>query len=129
MLLLHYHYTSNANLYQTFSMQSCIILIMHDGYPVKAMKEQRKSYIVFQVIRGFRKSSTEKGKGNKNFKVPFFKGFIFTGGLAYTEKNRSFVSTQAFPFRQLTLTLSPTSGDSLRLACFPCFTISRDVFI
>ena len=52
-------------------MQSCIILIMHDGYPVKAMKKQRKSYIVSQVIRGFRKSSTEKGKGNKNFKVPF----------------------------------------------------------
>ena len=92
------------------------------------MKNQRKCNIVFSGNTGFLEDNREKRKGNKNFKVPFFKGFIFTGGLVYTEKNRSFVSTQAFPFRQLTLTLSPTSGDSLRLACFPCFTISRDVF-
>ena len=57
-------------------MQSCIILIMHDGYPVKAMKSQRKYNIVFSGNTGFPKNNREKRKENKNFKVPF-SSFLF----------------------------------------------------
>ena len=57
-------------------MQSCIILIIHDRYPVNAMKSQRKCNIVFSGNTGFRGNKREKRKGNKNFKV-FFLYFYF----------------------------------------------------
>ena len=51
-------------------------LIMHDGYPVKTMKKQRKCSIVFSGNTGFPKNNREKRKGNKNFKV-LFSLFLF----------------------------------------------------
>ena len=51
---------------------------MHDGYPVKTMKNQRKFSIVLSGNTGFPKNNREKRKGNKNFKVLFLFIFVFT---------------------------------------------------
>ena len=59
-----------------FLYNHVLLLIMHDGYPVKTMKNQRKFSIVLSGNTGFPKNNREKRKGNKNFKV-LFSLFLF----------------------------------------------------
>ena len=73
-LLLHYHYTSNVNVYQTFSMHSCIIFNHAWQISGKSYKKQRNVTSFFQVILG---SERITGRKEREIKISKFRFLCF----------------------------------------------------